>query len=213
MATPSTHDSGAFDLDEQWQVLLHFLPAGWQDAVWTYGAIKRRWVIDSAEALLRLIFVYAWNDWSLRIIAVWAGRIGIGEMLGCGGAKPLAPIARVARSPAQPGLPRTGHGTTVKSRFRLVLTDGSTIQRPGSTGTTWRLHGQWNLGTSRWEHVVHGSESFTRLHLQPHDVVLRGRNYAKPKALAWIVDQEADVVARFGWNALRGQTLDGEVSS
>jgi hypothetical protein len=132
----------------------------------------------------------------------------------------VAVLNRLRQSPAWLGhlldrwFREQGIGTTVKSRFRLVLTDGSTIQRPGSIGTTWRLHGQWNLGTGRWEHVevtdVHGAESFTRLHLQPRDVVLGDRNYAKPKALAWIVDQKADVIARFGWNALRWQTLDGE---
>ena len=43
-----------------------------------------------------------------------------------------------------------GIDATITSRFRLVLTDGSTIQRPGSTGTPWRLHAQWNLGTGQW---------------------------------------------------------------
>jgi hypothetical protein len=106
-----------------------------------------------------------------------------------------------------------GMGAAVKSRFRVVVTDGSTIQRPGSPGTTWRLHAQWNLGTGQWEHVAltdaHGAESLTRLHLHPHDVVLADRNYAKPNALAWVIDQGADVIVRFGWNALRLQTLDG----
>ncbi|MDA8195269.1 MAG: transposase [Thermaerobacter sp.] len=89
----------------------------------------------------------------------------------------------------------------------------STIQRPGSQGTTWRLHAQWNLGTGQWEHVeltdAHGAESLTRLHLRPDDVVLADRNYANPTALAWIVDQHAEVIVRCGWDALRLQTLDG----
>lgn len=106
-----------------------------------------------------------------------------------------------------------GIGTAVKSRFRLVLTDGSTIQRPGSSGTTWRLHAQWNLGTGRWEHVelmdAHGGESLTRLHLRPRDVVLADRNYAKPAAVAWVQSQHAEVLVRFGWKALRLQELDG----
>lgn len=107
-----------------------------------------------------------------------------------------------------------GIGAQVKSRFRLVLPDGSTIQRPGSDGTTWRLHAQWNLGSNRWEHVeltdAHGGESLTRLRLHPQDVVLADRNYAKPKALVWIVDRLAHVIVRFGWKAFRFQTLDGE---
>jgi hypothetical protein len=95
-----------------------------------------------------------------------------------------------------------------------VLADGTTIQQPGSHGTTWRLHAQWNLGTGRWEHVeltdAHGGESWTRLHLQPEDVVLADRNFAKPNALAWVVAQKAPVIVRLGWNALRFCTLEGK---
>lgn len=163
--------------------------------------------------MLRIILAYAWNDWSLRTTAAWASRIGLADL------SDVAVLKRLRRAPVWLGhlldqwFRSQGIGTTVKSRFRLVLTDGSTIQRPGSSGTTWRLHAQWNLGTGRWEHVeltdAHGGESLTRLHLRPRDVVLADRNYAKPTALAWVQGQHADVIVRFGWNALRLQTLDG----
>ncbi len=52
-------------LEEQWSLWLRFLPPGWQDAAWTQGAMTRLRAIASAEAFLRLILVYAWNDWSL----------------------------------------------------------------------------------------------------------------------------------------------------
>ncbi len=208
----SEHPQGS-SLDEQWSILLHFLPQGWQDAAWAFGAITRLRAIQSAEALLRLILAYAWNDWSLRTTAAWAARIGLADI------SDVAVLKRLRHAPAWLGhvldqwFREHGVGTAVKSRFRLVITDGSTIQRPGSTGTTWRLHAQWNLGTGQWEHVeltdAHGAESLTRLHLRPHDVVLADRNYAKPKALAWVVAQQADVIVRFGWNALRFQALDG----
>ena len=169
--------------------------------------------ITSAEALLRLILAYAWNDWSLRTTAAWASRIGLADL------SDVAVLKRPSPAPAWLGhlldqwFRAQGIGTAVNSRFRLVVTDGSTIQPPGSPGTTWRLHAQWNLGTGQWEHVeltdAHGAESLTRLHLRPHDGVLADRNYAKPNALAWVIDQQADVIVRFGWNALRLETWDG----
>ncbi len=202
------------DLEEQWAVVLHFLPKGWQDAAWTFGAITRLRAIQSAEALLRLILAYAWNDWSLRTTAAWARRSGLANV------SDVAVLKRLRHASAWLGhlldqwFRSQGIGTFLKSRFRLVLTDGSTIQRPGSPGTTWRLHAQWNLGTGQWEYVeltdAHGGESLTRLHLRPEDVVLADRNYAKPNALAWIVAQQAHVIVRFGWNALRFRTLQGE---
>ena len=193
---------------------MHFLPQGWQDAAWTYGAITRLRAIQSGEALLRLIFAYSWNDWSLRTTAAWARRIGLADI------SDVAVLKRLRHASAWMGFildqwfRSQDIGTAPKNRFRLVLTDGSTIQRPGSNGTTWRLHAQWNLGTGQWEHVeladAHGAESLMRLRLRPDDVVLTDRNYAKPTALAWIVAQKAHVIVRFGWNALRFQTLNSD---
>lgn len=208
------NDIETSEIDSQWAVVMQFLPKGWQDAAWTYGAITRLRAIRSPEELLRLIFAYAWNDWSLRTTAAWARRIGLADI------SDVAVLKRLRHASAWLGFildqwfRSQGIGTTLKSRFRLVLTDGSTIQRPGSKETTWRLHAQWNLGTGQWEHVeltdAHGAESLTRLRLHPDDVVLADRNYAKPTALAWIVAQKAHVIVRFGWNALRFQTLNGE---
>ncbi len=74
------NDTETSELDSQWAVVMHFLPRGWQDAAWTYGAITRLRAIQSAEALLRLFFAYAWNDWSLRTTAAWARRIGLADI-------------------------------------------------------------------------------------------------------------------------------------
>lgn len=166
-------------------------------------AIARLRVVPSAETLLRIIFAYAWNDWSLRTTAAWAHRMTLVD---------LSDVA-VLKRPAWLGhLLDPWFRSSVTSRFRLVLTDGSTIQRPGSTGTTWQLHAHWNLGTGRWDGELtdaHGGELLTRWHWRPHDVVLADRHDAKPSALAWIHEQRAQVIVRFGWNALRIQAVDG----
>ncbi len=200
--------------EKQWNTLLHFLPPGWQDAAWTSGAITRLRAVQSAEALLRMALAYAWNDWSLRTTAAWAKRIGLADL------SDVALLNRLRHAHAWLGqiLDAWFRGpcitNQIKSRFRLVLTDGSTIQEPGSTGTTWRLHAQWDLEKRQWEHMEvtdqHGPESLTRLHLRPEDVVLGDRNYARASAIRWVVEQQADVIVRFGWNALRLETVDGD---
>ena len=201
------------EFDEQWELLLRFLPQGWQDAAWSTGAIRRLRVVSSPAALLRLIFAYAWNDWSLRTTAAWASRLGLADM------SDVAVLKRLRHARAWLGflLDRWFHergiSTTITSRFRLVITDGTTIQEPGSRGTTWRLHARWDLAEGRWGGMeltdVHGAESLRHLQLSPRDVVLADRNYAKPPALAWVVDQKADLVVRFGWNALHWETMEG----
>lgn len=209
MATKNDHD-----LDTQWKLLLHLLPAGWRDAAWTQRALVRRRAIVSAEALFRLILAYSWNDWSLRTTAAWAGRIGLAHL------SDVAVLKRLQHANAWLGhildqwFHERGLGTTLTQKFRLVITDGSTIQEPGSEGTTWRLHAQWNLAENRWEGIeltdAHGAESLTRLTLRRDDVVLADRNYARAKAIAWIRSQQAHLIARFGWNALRWETREGD---
>ncbi len=81
-------------LEDQWAILLHFLPKGWQDAVWTKGAITRLRAILSATDLLRLILGYAWNDWSLRNTAAWAKRMGLADL------SDVAVLNRLRHAPA-----------------------------------------------------------------------------------------------------------------
>ncbi len=202
------------EFDEQWTFLLRFLPQGWQDAAWSTGAIRRLRVVSSPADLLRLIFAYSWNDWSLRTTAAWASRTGLADM------SDVAVLKRLRHAPAWLGFildrwfQERDIGAAVARRFRLVITDGTTIQEPGSHGTTWRMHARWDLAAGRWGGMeltdVHGAESLTRLHLHPGDVVLADRNYAKPHALAGVVDQDAELVVRFGWNALHWETLTGD---
>ncbi len=186
MSNPRRKQELADPFERQWKTLLHFLPPGGQDVARTGGAITRLRAVQSEEALLRMTLAYAWNDWSSRTTAAWAKRIGLAER------SDVAILNRLRHANTWLGqiMDAWFRGPCVtnqiKSRFRLVLTDGSTLQEPGSTGTTWRLHGQWDLATRQWEYMEvpdkHGPESFTRLHLRPKDVVLGDGNEARASA-------------------------------
>ena len=80
MSGEMTTETTQSELDSQWDMLLHWLPRGWQDAAGTFGAITRLRAIQSAEALLRLILAYSWNDWSLRTTVAWARRINVADV-------------------------------------------------------------------------------------------------------------------------------------
>lgn len=132
-------------------------------------------MIDGEAALLRLAVAYAGNDWSLRVTAAWAGQIGLGDLSDVAVLKRLRHAHAWLGHLVAEGFRARGIGTTVTTRGRVVITDGSTMQRPGSPGTTWRWHAQWHRGTGRWEQITltdaHGAESLTRLTLHPQDVV------------------------------------------
>ncbi|PSR23219.1 MAG: hypothetical protein C7B45_03745 [Sulfobacillus acidophilus] len=76
---------------------------------------------------MRLIFAYGWNDWSLRITAPWASCLGLADM------SDVAVLIRLRHACARLGslLERWFHergiDTTIRHRFRLAVTDSTTI--------------------------------------------------------------------------------------
>ncbi len=132
-------------LEDQWEMLLHFLPKGWQDAAWTKGAITRLRVLQSATDLLRLILVYAWNDWSLRNTAAWATRMGLADLLD------VAVLNRLRHAPAWLGgildqwFQSQGIGTALTSHFGWCSPMAARFNVPGAKGARGSLmrNGIW----------------------------------------------------------------------
>ncbi len=155
------------------------------------GVLIRRRTTESAEAWLWLVLAYAWNDWSLRPTAAGAAQISLANL------SDVAVLNRLRHAHAWLGylLDRWGHEhgietTTRSTRFRLVITDGTTAPEPGSHGCPWR----------RISDALTPAPARCRV----------GRpELCQTRALARMVDQHADVIARFGWNALRRETLGG----
>ena len=59
--------------DADWQQVLAALPADVADVAGVHGAFCRWRQVRAATDLLRLVFVYALGDFSLRLVAAWAG--------------------------------------------------------------------------------------------------------------------------------------------
>ncbi|WP_133304833.1 hypothetical protein [Mesorhizobium sp. DCY119] len=74
---------------------------------------------------------------------------------------------------------------------RLRIVDGSSISRPGSAGTDFRLHATYEPAFFRFTYLeitdVHGGEAFTRVPLQVGDIVVGDRAYARAPSLAEVL--------------------------
>ena len=66
-----------FDEQEDWQVVMKFLPAGWDKAAKELGALRRCRKFESAEVLLRTLLIHLAGGCSLRETAVRARQRGI----------------------------------------------------------------------------------------------------------------------------------------
>jgi len=174
----------------------------------TFKALVRRRGVKSAESLLRLGLGYGPGGMSLREASAWAGISDIAQLKNTSlldrlrnASNWFAEIVRLLLS-ARVGLPsKTYLGRTIR------LVDGTTLSEPGSKGTDWRLHATYDLASSTFTHIAvtdkHTAESLTHGPVQPGEIHIADRGYAKAEDLAAIVKQGADFIVRIGWRSLR----------
>lgn len=177
------------------------------------GAMTRRRGIRSADDLLRLAMTYAFGGYSLRQTAAYAETIGFASMSNVGVLKRLRRcdawlgelLARKLCERAQAHL---------EGEFRLRLIDATTVNRPGTHGTDWRLHVGMNLKLGQIDHVeltdAKGGETLTRFVFQPGDLILADRGYAHRAGLEAVVQSGAHFIIRTNWQNLPLETLDGQ---
>jgi len=107
-----------------------------------------------------------------------------------------------------------GLGEVVDSgSLSFVVIDGSTIQEPGATGTTYRLHIAIDLITLSLRQVEVTTdkigESLEHYALESGDVVLIDRGYNQPKSLVPFIDRGGDIVLRYNAHSMNLYEDDG----
>jgi hypothetical protein len=85
--------------------------------------------------------------------------------------------------------------------LHIIVGDATTVQRPGSKGTTARVHYALRLSDMTPRHIEvtdeHGGETARRFRAEPGEVWLLDRGYANPPGVAAIHDRGAHIIVRF----------------
>ena len=96
---------------------------------------------------------------------------------------------------------------------RLILVDGSTIARPGSPGSEWRLHLSWRPFRQQAAGVLLSDakqgEGFEGLDLQANDLVIADRGYGLWRHIQVALQACAYFIIRITWANLPLLTPDG----
>jgi hypothetical protein len=198
----------------EWQQILALLPEERETAAREHQALLRKRQIQDADTLLRLAFVYAWGDLSLRSTVAWAQQAGVATL------SDVALLERLQKAHTFLGwllaqtlaaqLPKA-HWPAFSYRVRLV--DATAIAKPGSQGTDWRVHLGMNLTTQTCDFIevtdVKGGESFTRFPAEAGDLLVADRGYANRTGIASVVEKLAQVLVRFAPANLPLQQRDG----
>jgi hypothetical protein len=184
-----------------WDLVKRLLPADWEASARQCGALRRCRNVDSAETLLRLIFLHVAGGLSLRQTVVRAEALGWAKLSDVALLKRLRASANWLESLCW-GISDAGvwpEGLRAPGR-RWRIVDATTAQEPGATGIDWRVHYVVGIPSLVCDFVavtgVRGGESFCRIPVRPGDVLLGDRGYSHRAGVAWVLAQGGDVIVR-----------------
>lgn len=205
-------DARVQELDD-WSLVCQLLPPGWQDQAHLLGALQRARGFPDAAVLLRTLLVHLASGCSLKetvTIAQQAGWCDVSAVALFQRLRAAEPWLRWMahqlwqRHPT-PSLP---HGCRVRA------IDATTVSRPGSLGTDWRLHFSVNLEDLQCDFIevtdVHEGETFRRIPVARGDVLLGDRCYGTPPGIAHVAGAGGHVLVRVNHRALPLWDLEGE---
>jgi hypothetical protein len=194
---------GVLDQEHDWPYLLTFLPGGWQQKAKELGALLRSRNFPNPEVLLRTFLIHLADGCSLRETVTRAERGNLVSVTDVALLKRLRSSGEWLRWMAEE-LMKTWIERQPSSIFTDVynirIIDGSTIQEPGSTGSTWRIHYSICLPSLRCDEVYVTSpkigESFKRFRVKASDLFLGDRGYARSSGISHVINGGGEVLVR-----------------
>lgn len=189
---------------DDWEILLRFLPEGWEAKATELGALVRRRKIESAQALLRLLLVHLADGKSLRTTVAYGQEAKICTINDVALLHRLKAAEEWFRWMSQEllkGLKGPCFPEALGRQFRVRVVDGTSISEPGSTGSDWRLHYCLQLASLRCDAftITEPSigEDFQRYSVVAGDLLVGDRGYCKRQGITHVLKGGGDVLVRF----------------
>jgi hypothetical protein len=189
---------------EDWQIVLRVLPAGWQDKARELGALRRHREFPDAATLLRVLLIHLAEGCSLRETAVRAAEGQLVTVSDVALLKRLRVSGEWFRWMGEELMRRWMTPRPVRplldagSRVRIV--DGSTVNEPGATGSTWRLHYAVGLPSLACEEVrvtdTTVGESLCQFQVAAGDLLIADRGFANRNGVRHVHRHGGAVIVR-----------------
>jgi hypothetical protein len=192
-----------------WPILERELPEDYRESAERIGLIhpvppQLKAKITNGSDLLRLLLHHATGSSSLETTTAQAGATGLPSISAvalhkweCKAAPWLALL--VGKMLRADGACADFEGDTVGG-YRVVVTDGTSLSRPGAEGTTARIHYAMRLPgleLVRCEVTdVGGGETLRRFDVQPGELWIGDRAYGTPPSVTSVWAQDGAVLVR-----------------
>lgn len=192
------------ELDD-WGLVCRFLPEGWQQQARKLGAFQRTRKFADPAILLRVLLVHLAGGESLRLTAAYARAAGWCSVSAVDLFRRLRSAGPWLRWLAN-GVRQTHHAPPLRRDWRVRAVDATTVQRPGSTGTDWRIHYAINLENLQCDHFeltdCKGGETFRRIPVKSGDMLLGDRVYGTPPGIGAVAQAGGHVLVRVNHRTL-----------
>jgi hypothetical protein len=200
------------ELDD-WSLVCQLLPPGWQEQALLLGALRRARGFPDAAVLLRTLLVHLAGSCSLKEAVTAAQEAGWCEVSAVALFHRLRAAEQWLRWMADRLWQR--HPTpALPTGYRARAIDATTVSRPGSRGTDWRVHFGVNLEDLQCDFLevtdVHGGETFRRIPVAVGDVLLGDRCYGTPPGIAHVAAAGGHVLVRVNHKSLPLFEIGGE---
>ena len=127
-------------MNEDWELLLSFLPSDWQGLAHDTGALKGLRKDKSAENLLRTLLIHLGCGHSLRETVVRAKKANLADLSDVALLKRLRKSKDWLRALCLQLFREQGVAVSADGGFQIRAFDATTVQEPGKTGALWRIH-------------------------------------------------------------------------
>jgi hypothetical protein len=188
---------------DEWGAVATLLPGDLSATAREFGASLRWREVPDGEVLLHLALAYGLCGMSLRSVARWARESGVAR---------LSDVALLKRLRAcGPWLgklvnEKLGMRRGVDCAMRVLLVDATTVSRPGSKGTDFRVHLAFDAAEMQMSSVevtdASGGEGFDRSGARKGDLAIADRGYANRRGICFLSGAEAFCLVRLTANGV-----------
>jgi hypothetical protein len=172
-------------------------------------AFQRPRGVRSGTDLMRLALAWGPGGYSMQRVAAWAEASNIATLTEDALIQRLHAAGPFLAEVVRQLLVGTGEAPSWHNRV-LRISDSTSLSKPASKGTDWRVHGVYDLGRGGFSHLEvtdgRGGEALDRGKPVAGEIRIGDRGYANAQAWHRFLqarDEQTDFIVRMRWNTIR----------